>query len=84
MLYVFLSAGNDPRVLNSSVEYAESFLKLTYSLYVCASGITPQCILFQAKYYLLTNWFAYLYERMQSPRSDVMPDRRESIVTQAS
>ena len=27
--------------------------------------------------YLLTNWFAYLYGRIQSPRPDVMPDRRE-------
>ena len=28
-------------------------------------------------YYLLTNWLAYLYRRIQSPRPDVMPDRRE-------
>ena len=28
-------------------------------------------------YYLLTNWLAYLYGRTQSPRPDVMPDRRE-------
>ena len=27
--------------------------------------------------YLLTNWFAYLYGRIQSPRPDVMPDRRD-------
>ena len=26
--------------------------------------------------YLLTNWLAYLYGRIQSPRPDVMPDRR--------
>ena len=31
------------------------------------------------KYYLLTNWLAYLYGRIQSPRPDVMPDRREGI-----
>ena len=31
------------------------------------------------EYYLLTNWLAYLYERIQSPRPDVMPDRREGI-----
>ena len=31
------------------------------------------------KDYLLTNWLAYLYERIQSPRPDVMPDRREFI-----
>ena len=28
---------------------------------------------------LLTNWLAYLYGRIQSPRPDVMPDRREGI-----
>ena len=26
-----------------------------------------------------TNWLAYLYGRIQSPRPDVMPDRREGI-----
>ena len=31
------------------------------------------------KYYLLTNWLACLYGRIQSPRPDVMPDRREGI-----
>ena len=36
-----------------------------------------------AKYYLLTNWFAYLYGRIQSPRPDVMPDRREGITRAA-
>ena len=34
-------------------------------------------------YYLLTNWIAYLYGRIQSPRSDVMPDRREGITRAA-
>ena len=29
--------------------------------------------------YLLTNWLAYLYGRIQSPRPNVMPDRREGI-----
>ena len=29
-------------------------------------------------YYLLTNWLAYLYGRIQSPRPDVIPDRREN------
>ena len=33
--------------------------------------------------YLLTNWFAYLYGRIQSPRPDVMPDRREGITRAA-
>ena len=33
----------------------------------------------QTFYYLLTNWLAYLYGRIQSPRPDVMPDRREGI-----
>ena len=33
--------------------------------------------------YLLTNWFAYLYGRIQSPRPDVMPDRREAITRAA-
>ena len=28
------------------------------------------------QYYLLTNWLAYLYGRMESPRPDVMPDQR--------
>ena len=35
------------------------------------------------KLYLLTNWFAYLYGRIQSPRPDVMPDRREGITRAA-
>ena len=34
--------------------------------------------------YLLTNWLAYLYGRIQSPRPDVMPDRREGITRAAS
>ena len=33
--------------------------------------------------YLLTNWLAYLYRRIQSPRPDVMPDRREGITRAA-
>ena len=33
--------------------------------------------------YLLTNWFVYLYGRIQSPRPDVMPDRREGITRAA-
>ena len=33
--------------------------------------------------YLLTNWLAYLYGRIQSPRPDVMPDRREGITRAA-
>ena len=32
---------------------------------------------------LLTNWLAYLYRRIQSPRPDVMPDRREGITRAA-
>ena len=35
------------------------------------------------RYYLLTNWLAYLYGRIQSPRPDVMPDRREGITRAA-
>ena len=34
-------------------------------------------------FYLLTNGFAYLYGRIQSPRPDVMPDRREGITRAA-
>ena len=34
-------------------------------------------------FYLLTNWLAYLYGRIQSPRPDVMPDRREGIMRAA-
>ena len=34
-------------------------------------------------YYLLTNWLAYLYGGIQSPRPDVMPDRREGITRAA-
>ena len=33
--------------------------------------------------YLLTNWLAYLYRQIQSPRPDVMPDRREGITRAA-
>ena len=35
------------------------------------------------KFYLLTNWLAYLYGRIQSPRPDFMPDRREGITSSA-
>ena len=35
-------------------------------------------------YYLLTDWLAYLIGRIQSPRPDVMPDRREGITTRAA
>ena len=35
------------------------------------------------EYYLLTNWLAYLYGQIQSPRPDVMPDRREGITRAA-
>ena len=38
---------------------------------------------FFAHFYLLTNWLAYLYGRIQSPRPDVMPDRREGITRAA-
>ena len=31
----------------------------------------------------LTNWLAYLYGPIQSPRPDVMPDRREGIMRAA-
>ena len=34
-------------------------------------------------HYLLTNWLAYLYGRIQSPRPDVTPDRREGITRAA-
>ena len=30
--------------------------------------------------YLLTNWLAHLYERMQSPKPDVMPDQSSRAV----
>ena len=33
--------------------------------------------------YLLTNWLAYLYGRIQSPRPNVMPDRKEGITRAA-
>ena len=33
--------------------------------------------------YLLTNWLEYLYGRIQSPKPDVMPDRREDIMRAA-
>ena len=31
---------------------------------------------FISREYLLTNWLAYLYGRIQSPSPDVMPDER--------
>ena len=37
----------------------------------------------KVQYYLLTNWLEYLYGRIQSPRPDVMPDRREGITRAA-
>ena len=33
--------------------------------------------------YLLTNWLAYLYRRIQTPRPDVMSDRSEGIMRTA-
>ena len=33
--------------------------------------------------YLLTDWLAYLYGRIQSPRPDEMPDQREDIMRAA-
>ena len=42
-----------------------------------------QSCMFYELYYLLTNWLAYLYGRIQSPRPDVMPDRREGITRAA-
>ena len=35
------------------------------------------------QFYLLINWLAYLYGRIQSPKPDVMPDRREGITRAA-
>ena len=47
----------------------------------------PNCLVWYKvapdHYYLLTNWIAYLYGRIQSPRPDVMPDRREGITRAA-
>ena len=43
----------------------------------------PDGVIRKSKYYLLTNWLAYLYGRIQSPRPDVMPDRREGITRAA-
>ena len=34
-------------------------------------------------FYLLTDWLAYLYRRIRSPKPDVMPDRREGITRAA-
>ena len=34
---------------------------------------------FLFKYYRLTNWLMFLCGQIQSPRPDVMPDRREGI-----
>ena len=51
--------------------------------------ITIQCVGLSlltgllSPYYLLTNWLAYLNGRIQSPRPDVMPDRREGITRAA-
>ena len=55
----------------SSVQY------LTFKTKVCCINDLLTGLL--GPYYLLTNWFAYLYRRIQSPRPDVMPDRREGI-----
>ena len=56
-----------------------------YSLNVSVSrAVFPILIVHHfASYYLLTNWLAYLYGRIQSPRPDVMPDRREGITRAA-
>ena len=55
---------------------------LKYVISKCSqnsTALTFHCRL----YYLLTNWLAYLYGRIQSPRPDVMPDRREGITRAA-
>ena len=51
---------------------------LLYSLRLPGLCLRTECL-----YYLLTNWLAYLYGRIQSPRPDVMPDRREGITRAA-
>ena len=44
----------------------------------------PRCtFISRMLYYLPTNWLAYLYGRIQSPRPNVMPDRREGITRAA-
>ena len=40
-------------------------------------------VILTVTFYLLTNWLAYLYGRIQSPRPDVMPDRREGLTRAA-
>ena len=49
---------------------------------ICSAGQVISGVSCQRSHYcLLTNWLAYLYGRIQSPRPDVMPDRREAVLT---
>ena len=54
---------------------AKRSISRVFSLFIVPSPFFVHC-----PYYLLTNWLAYLYERIESPRPDVMPDRREGFV----
>ena len=58
-----------------------SLLKPTVQMmaFIRCGFLSPPYWFEPRKFYLLTNWLAYLYGRIQSPRPDVMPDRREGI-----
>ena len=62
---------------------SSSFLKTGTILTLLVPSYFGPGFIPRALYYLLTNWFAYLYWRIQSPRPDVMPDRREGITRAA-
>ena len=76
------------------IQIADTFLKVFHykncqNVFCIPSKCQKLCLpcsltLFRLGYfYLLTNWLAYLYGRIQSPRPDVMPDRREGITRAA-
>ena len=57
---------------------AKSSISRVFTLFIVPSPFFVHC-----PYYLLTDWLACLYGRIQSPRPDVMSDRREGITRAA-
>ena len=76
-----ICAGRAEGVQNRLREtFCSACLSLHCTTLTCTSGVPHIAPAQPVLYYLLTNWLAYLYGRMQSPRPEVMPDRREGIM----
>ena len=61
-------------------QFLTDLAQISYRGLILGANAKFEAILWiRGQYYLLTNWLAYLYGRIQSPRPDVMPDQREGI-----